>query len=186
MWAAIWCRRIPTFQEFGHLWVWLFHSYRKTRMERSNRPKAKILQRNSLVVKMGSWQAASGVVCGRSKISSGGRSRENRPKHCIATTRLTMRSWVPCQPQAGACHDHWCRGVFCEGYVLLRRRWSPCVLMLWKAAGHCQGLSDAVLSKCACSGGCNCQWRSESESSPHGTESQGLCTASDSVVFTDV
>lgn len=52
---------------------------RKTGVERSNRPKAKILQRNSLVVKMVGLQAASGAVWGRYKNSSGGRNRENRP-----------------------------------------------------------------------------------------------------------
>ena len=128
----------------------------KTGVERSNRPKAKVLQRNSLVVKIKGLQSASGAVWGRYKISSRGRNRENRPKHCTATTRLTIRSWVPCQPQAGACRDHWCRGAFYQGYVLLRRRWSPCVFMLWKAEGCCWGFSGAVLSKCARSAGCNC------------------------------
>ena len=68
----------------------------KTGVERSNRPKAKILQRNSRVVKMGGLQAASG----RYKISSGGCNRENRPKHCTATMRhyqilspLSTSSW---------------------------------------------------------------------------------------------
>ena len=78
----------------------------KTGMERSNRPKTKIVPQDSLVVKMVSLQAASGEVWGRSKISSRGRSRENRPKHCNATTRRTIRSRVCCQPQAGACRDH--------------------------------------------------------------------------------
>ena len=57
----------------------------KTGMEKSNRLKAKILQRNLLVVKMGSLQAAPWAKWGSYKISSGGRSRETRPKHCTAT-----------------------------------------------------------------------------------------------------
>ena len=72
---------IPTLQEFGHLWVRLFHSYR-----------AKLAWKDKTGRKPKSLQAGSGAVWGRSKISSGGRSRENHPKHCTATTRLTIRS----------------------------------------------------------------------------------------------
>ena len=58
--------------------------------------------------------------------------------------------------------------------------------MLREAAGCCRGFSGAALCKCTCSGGCNCQCRSESELRDPGTESPGLCTASDTVVFTEV
>ena len=58
--------------------------------------------------------------------------------------------------------------------------------MLREAAGCCRGFSGAALCKCTCSGGCNCQCRSESDLSDPGTESPGLCTASDTVVFTEV
>ena len=52
-------------------------------MERSNRPKAKIVLQSSLMVKVEGLQAATGAVWGRSKISTGGCSIENRPTHGV-------------------------------------------------------------------------------------------------------
>ena len=95
-----------TLQEFANLRIRLFHSYRAKLVWKdltgwNQNPTAKLAG-----VEMGSVQAATGAVWGRSKISSGGHSRENLPKHCAETTKFNIRFWVPCQPQAGACCDH--------------------------------------------------------------------------------
>ena len=61
-------------------------------MERSNRPKAKIVLRNSLVVKVEDSQAATAAVWRRSKISTGGCSRENCPTYGVPTTNKNVLS----------------------------------------------------------------------------------------------
>lgn len=61
-------------------------------MERSNRPKAKIVLRNSLVVEVETLQAATGAVWRRSKISTSGCSRENRATHGVPTTNKNVLS----------------------------------------------------------------------------------------------
>ena len=99
---------IPALQEFGDLWVRLFHSYR-----------AKREWKNLTARKPNPTAKPAGGQNGkftRSFWSSLGTFQDffRRPKHCTATTRLTIRSWVPCQPQAGACRDYWCRGAFCQ------------------------------------------------------------------------
>ena len=156
------------------------HLPSKIGMERSNRPLTKILPQDSLVVKMVSLQAVSGAVWGRSKISSGGRSRENRPKNCTVTTRRTIRSRVPCHDAIIDVGEHFVKAAyFLKGYGPLV---FSCSEKLHAISKPCQ----ALYFRNVCSGECNCQWRSESESSRPGTESQGLCTARDSVVFTEV
>ena len=102
-------------------------------MERENWTVHSNLQWNTLVEQVGSAQPSANLFWFRWVLSSG--EWRNLPFQSWASAGDSQQSSEISGFTLGTHHAYWCRGAFCKCQLLLRRRWTAHIQLLWAAFG---------------------------------------------------